>query len=112
MAKFVVQALNRPGFDGSFRGGRKWPSATPTPVEVVEQPNGEDPPHDETKGLRIGTKTFKMLQADANLRVMPEGDQLKSAGDMDTLRAENERLQQEIRQLKGGSEVTVKPKRS
>ena len=98
--KFHVQAVPRPGHDGSYRAGRKWPSGAPTPVEVLDQ--DEDPPHDPTKGVRIGKATYEILKKDPHLTVRAPGDPLTVAQDHAALVAENARLKEENARLKGG----------
>ncbi len=94
MAKFIVQALARPGFTGYGRGGHRWPSGQTTEVEVLDQP--EDPPAEPGKGIRLGQKTFAILQADGMLRISPAGDPQAIArllDDVPQLQAEVARLQ-------------------
>jgi hypothetical protein len=112
MARFQVQALDRPGYDGSWRGGRKWLSSASTCVEVID--DDEDPkPRVEDEVLRIGKKTFKSLQDDQHLRVVPDGDPMalaQAANDVGTLRkelerlvGENARLQDELSHARGAT---------
>lgn len=119
--KFVVQAVERSGYGGSWRAGRFWPSSAPTEIEVVEgTKDGEDPPEDLGKGLQVGTKAFEALKNDRTLRVVPAGDPMamaKAAKDVPTLRAEVERLTAENQRLKdqaasSGGHAGGRPKRS
>lgn len=98
--KIYVQALERPGFDGSFRAGKKWPSGTATEVEVVETKDGEDPPQEEGKGIRIGTKSLKMLEDDRFLKVSKGSAPPASGGDA-AKDARIRELEAEVARLKG-----------
>jgi hypothetical protein len=105
--KFLVQSVQRMGYDGSWRAGRKWPSVSPTTVEVFDQdedpvlePGTVPPAH-----LQIGRKTFDALRADPTMRVLPEGDPMALAAqsdDIEFLRGEVVRLTAENASLKGG----------
>lgn len=111
MPKFMVQAVQRQGYDGSWRAGRKWPSSAPVEVEVVNQK--EDPAASPEKGIQLGTDSWKKIQGDPSLRVLPAGDPLamaRAAEDVPTLKAEierlateNERLRTENQRLQKGS---------
>jgi len=101
-SKFVVQAVTRQGFAGSWRGNRFWPSNAPTEIEVVDQE--ADPPADPNGGtVKVGQKTFKALHADNNLRVVPAGDPMalaKQSEDVEELRRTIDRQAEEIRDLR------------
>lgn len=78
MAKYFVRAVQRDGHDGTWRADRKWPSATPTEIEVVDGPDpriavpvapGQKPrtmadPH------RVSHEVFALLTADPRLAIV------------------------------------------
>ena len=106
MAKFLVQSVSKQdfGFQGHFRAGRMWPSSEPTEIEVVD--SEEDPNPDPSKGIVLGTRSFKAVSNDPFLSVRLPGDPLamaNDAGDVPALRewvkqleAEHQRLQAEL----------------
>jgi len=103
MAKFLVQAVARQGYDGLFRAGVKWFSSGPTEVEVVD--SDEDPPRDPKKGVQLGKKSWAAVMEDAQLTKVPAGDPLalaKQSEDIAVLRREIERLSAENAALKTG----------
>jgi hypothetical protein len=105
MGKFVVHAVHRPGYDGAWRAGRKWPSSGSVEVEVVEQ--AEDPPVDPTKGIIIGTATLEALLNDGHISIRPAGDPqtlARSANAVEALKAEVVRLTAENVALKADVE--------
>jgi hypothetical protein len=105
--KFHVQAISRPGHDGAWRAGRKWPSGAPTVVEVVDDP--QDPPHDPAKGVRIGRQTYEAIKADRHLTIRAPGDPLEHAQTHEALMAENARMKEELARLKGGEGGKTEP---
>jgi hypothetical protein len=105
MPKFMVQAVSRPGYDGSWRAGRKWPSSGPTEVELVD--GDADPEHDPAKGIRLGKKSFDALKADPNLVVRQPGDPVQNAQTAEQLLQDNERLKAEIAALRGQGQATA-----
>lgn len=109
MAKFLVQALAKQGFEGHFRAGRMWPSSAPTEVEVVD--SEEDPKPDPSKGIVLGTRSFKAVSNDPFINVRAPGDPLDAAKEasqapvlrerIKQLEAENQRLQAELASSRG-----------
>ncbi len=101
MAKYIVQAVARQGYDGLFRAGYKWSSAGPTEVEVVD--SDEDPPREPGKGIRLGRTSWKAIMEDAQLTKLQAGDPLaavRASTDIEALRKEVERLTNENASLK------------
>lgn len=97
--KFHVQAVTRAGHDGAWRAGRKWPSGSPTPIEVVD--HEEDPPHDPAKGIVVGKKTYGVLKADPNLTLRAPGDPLETAKDHEALVAQVAELKAKLAKYEG-----------
>ena len=106
-AKFLIQSVQRQGYEGSYRAGRKWASKAPTLVEIVDA--DDDPTPDPAKPvphLQIGKKSFEAIKADPTLRVLPEGDPLalaRASDDVVELRAQIDRLTAENERLKGAA---------
>lgn len=103
MAKFLVQAVSRQGYDGIWRAGHKWPSSAPAEVEVLDV--DEDPQRDPKKGIVLGKKSWASIMEDGQLTKAPAGDPLailKQSSDIEALRREVERLTAENAALRGG----------
>lgn len=81
-----VRALEREGYNGAWRAGRKWPS-TPVRVEVLDQ--DDDPPMVEETyvgpegktltrmvpdPLRIGRKSYQAVKDDPRIKVLDDAD--------------------------------------
>jgi hypothetical protein len=101
MAKILISAIRRPGYPGTYRAGRLWSSEQPTEIEVVDQ--DEDPEQKPDEPIKVGRKTFALLESDQKLSVRPAGDPIalaRSTQDIETLRADYERLAAENEQLK------------
>lgn len=104
--KFHVQAVSRPGHDGAWRAGRKWPAGGPTLVEVLDQ--AEDPPHDPAKGVRVGKHTYEALKADRHLTIRPPGDPLETAKSHEAMVAEIAELKAKLAKYEPHAEGAVK----
>ncbi len=88
----LVCAVMPEGYDGAWRAGRKW-STEPTSVEVLEQ--DDDPPAVEYTDVvggaekkrtgpdrtRIGRNTYKLLVADARIKVLSDKESAGGFGD-------------------------------
>jgi hypothetical protein len=105
MAKMLVRAVTRPGYDGAWRAGRKWLSGEDTEVEVVEQ--DDDPGQEPGKGLRVGKKTFEILKKDPNIVVRAPGDPLETAGAVDEAKGLKARVAELEAQLAAKSPATA-----
>lgn len=77
MIRFKIKATDRAGLKGVWRAGRFFPSSDHVLVEVHDQ--AEDPPSkDPTKPpFIVGQKSWKAIEADNRLRIVPDGDILK-----------------------------------
>jgi hypothetical protein len=101
MSKFLVQAVTRPGFQTASRGGRAWPSATPTEVEVLDQdecpriPVEGKPGQTQLDPARIGRKAWAQVMADGKLSKTPV-----SAVDASAAQQEAAQLRDEMASLK------------
>lgn len=81
MAKFLVQAVKRPGFDSVSRGGRAWPSAAPVEVEVLDQDECPKVDHvvdgkvirQTLDPKRIGRTAWALVMAEGRLSKTPAG---------------------------------------
>jgi uncharacterized coiled-coil protein SlyX len=79
MSKFLVQAVTRPGFNTVSRGGRAWPSAAATEVEVLDEdecpriPVEGRPGQTQLDPVRIGRKAWALVMADGRLSKTPVG---------------------------------------
>lgn len=103
MAKLFIRAQSRPGFPGVYRGGRLWNGGEDTEVELVETEDGSDPEQEPGGPIRIGKNTVKSMEDDGRFSIRETksaGDMLANAQTIEVLRAENDRLTQELRDLR------------
>lgn len=89
--KFKIQAVDRSsqGHTGAWRSGRFWPSAEAKTIELLDQEEDGTSLADSATAavIKVGRKTFELLKADGNLRILPAGDPVKLARASEELEA-------------------------
>ncbi len=96
MARILIKSFPATGFDGVFRGGRKWP-ASGTLVETI--PGKEDVESVDDQPLKIGTVTLAALKGDGRISFVPP----ENIEDIDALKAENETLKARVAELEAAA---------
>lgn len=100
-AKFQITAIRRTGFAGTYRAGRFFSSEEPTVVELVDE--DDDPEQKPDEPLKIGRRTYALIEQDPKLSIRPAGDPVamaRAVDDVPTLRSDIERLTAENEQLR------------
>ena len=91
---FLVRAVQREHFKGFYSAQRFWPSGSDVEIDVLDAEDDPYAPMQEPAGhpLPIGQRTWRELQNESYLRIVPKGGDYSGALEVTELRKLNAEL--------------------